>query len=47
MTKLARAQADKVKATVEEPTKAENAFRGVKAGEVRNGVASDIRRAVK
>ena len=36
-----------VKAAVEEGCKAENAFRGVKAGEVRNGVASDIRWSVK
>ena len=42
-----KAQADKVKAAVEEGCKAENAFRGVKAGEVRNGVASDIRWSVK
>ena len=33
-----KAQADKVKAAVEEGCKAENAFRGVKTGEVRNGV---------
>ena len=39
--------ADKVKAAVEEGCKAENAFRGVKAGEVRNGVASDIRWSLK
>ena len=42
-----KAQADKVKAAVEEGCKAENAFRGVKTGEVRNGVASDIRWSVK
>ena len=42
-----KAQADKVKAAVAEGCKAENAFRGVKAGEVRNGVASDIRWSVK
>ena len=42
-----KAQADKVKAAVEEGCKAENAFRGVKAGEVRNGVASDIRWSLK
>ena len=42
-----KAQADKVKAAVEEGCKAENAFRGVTAGEVRNGVASDIRWSVK
>ena len=42
-----KAQANKVKAAVEEGCKAENAFRGVKAGEVRNGVASDIRWSVK
>ena len=42
-----KAKADKVKAAVEEGCKAENAFRGVKAGEVRNGVASDIRWSVK
>ena len=42
-----KTQADKVKAAVEEGCKAENAFRGVKAGEVRNGVASDIRWSVK
>ena len=42
-----KALADKVKAAVEEGCKAENAFRGVKAGEVRNGVASDIRWSVK
>lgn len=42
-----KVKADKVKAAVEEGCKAENAFRGVKAGEVRNGVASDIRWSVK
>ena len=42
-----KAQADKVKAAVEEGCKAENAFRGVKAGEVHNGVASDIRWSLK
>ena len=42
-----KAQADKVKAAVEEGCKAENAFRGVKTGEVRNGGASDIRWSVK
>lgn len=42
-----KAQADKVKAAVEEGCKAENAFRGVKTGEVHNGVASDIRWSLK
>lgn len=42
-----KTQADKVKAAVEEGCMAENAFRGVKAGEVRNGVAADIRWSVK
>lgn len=42
-----KAKADKVKAAVEEGCKAENAFRGIKAGEIRNGVASDIRWSVR
>lgn len=42
-----KAQADKVKAAVEEGCKAENAFRGVKTGEVRDGLAADIRWTIK
>lgn len=42
-----KAQADKVKAAVAAGCKAENDFRGVKPGEVRKGVASDIRWSVK
>ena len=42
-----KAQSDKVTAAVEEGCKADNAIRGVTAGEVRNGVASDIRWSVK
>ena len=42
-----KAKADKVKAAVEEGCKAENAFRGVKTGEVRNGVAYDSRWSVR
>lgn len=42
-----KAKADKVKAAVEEGCKAENAFRGVKTGEVRDGLAADIRWTVK
>ena len=41
------AKADKVKAAVEEGCKAENAFRGVKTGEVRDGLAADIRWTIK
>ena len=41
------AKADKVKAAVEEGCKAENAFRGVKTGEVRDGLATDIRWTIK
>ena len=37
----------KVKAAVEEGCKAENAFRGVKTGEVRDGLAADIRWTIK
>ena len=40
-------KADKVKAAVEEGCKAENAFRGVKTGEVRDGLAADIRWTIK
>ena len=36
-----------VKAAVEEGCKAENAFRGVKTGEVRDGLAADIRWTIK
>ena len=35
------------KAAVEEGCKAENAFRGVKTGEVRDGLAADIRWTIK
>ena len=42
-----KAKADKVKAAVEEGCKAENAFRGVKTGEVRDGLAADIRWTIK
>ncbi len=41
------AQADKMKAAVAEGCMAENDFRGVKPGEVRKGVVSDIRWSVK
>ena len=37
----------KAKAAVEEGCKAENAFRGVKTGEVRDGLAADIRWTIK
>lgn len=42
-----KAKADKVKAAVAEGCTAENAFRGVKAGDQKNGVAADIRWTVK
>lgn len=42
-----KAKADKVKAAVAEGCTAENAFRGVKVGDQKNGVAADIRWTVK
>lgn len=38
-----KAKAEKVKAAVAEGCTAENTFRGIKSGEVRDGIAADIR----
>ena len=38
-----KAKAEKVKAAVAEGCTAENTFRGIKSGEIRDGIAADIR----
>ena len=42
-----QAKAQKVKAAVAEGCTAENTFRGIKSGEVRDGIAADIRWTIK
>ena len=42
-----KAKAEKVKAAVAEGCTAENTFRGIKSGEVRDGIAADIRWTIK
>lgn len=42
-----KAKAEKVKTAVAEGCTAENTFRGIKSGEVRDGIAADIRWTIK